>query len=451
MRFGGIVVVLWVVCGACSKANTPVVSPPVVASPAPVPEPPPAPVSVLDRLPGPAGVVVGMHRVGSAEELVGYYQKMAAAGPASTMPPCALDVVGRLEEAAVALDPASRALRFGVRGDGLHAAVDTCLRTLVPGTTIAAEGAVTHYQIGTDEFYVLWLGDSMGIGAADTGAASVAEFAETPTPLSHDDRIRPLLDHIDPAATFWFVADAARLGDRSGLPVAPESAWATIDAQAFRVTVVLSSGQDAAKLAAMIRDGASKVPPPIKAMLEHMTVDVDGAKTVVVLPYLKLMRLANVDPATVPPVVAPYFAAGVVAGIGVPAFQKNAKRAKTVEALILVKKMSDGGRVAYARKHTLPKSAGPTPPLGTCCAGKDQRCPVDPALWATASWKALQFDVTDPYRYSYAFKSDKASFTATAYGDLNCDGIYSTFEMKGTIGRDGKITTDDITKDHELE
>ena len=57
----------------------------------------------------------------------------------------------------------------------------------------------------------------------------------------------------------------------------------------------------------------------------------------------------------------------------------------------------------------------------------------------------------DPHHYSYEFTSDESSFTARAYGDLNCDGVYSTFEMKGTIAADGSISSGGLVTENELE
>ena len=57
---------------------------------------------------------------------------------------------------------------------------------------------------------------------------------------------------------------------------------------------------------------------------------------------------------------------------------------------------------------------------------------VDPRHWDSPGWQALNFATYDSHRYRYAFDSGPDGFTARAIGDLDCDGVTSTFE---TIGR----------------
>jgi hypothetical protein len=60
----------------------------------------------------------------------------------------------------------------------------------------------------------------------------------------------------------------------------------------------------------------------------------------------------------------------------------------------------------------------------------------------------LQFSVDDPHYYSYAYKVDGKKFTVSAYGDLDCDGEYSTFEMSGDA--EGKTKAKlEVTKELE--
>jgi len=141
------------------------------------------------------------------------------------------------------------------------------------------------------------------------------------------------------------------------------------------------------------------------------------------------------------------FFVGVSSAVAIPAFMKYIKKSKTSEAREMVKKLYDGARAYYmdpgmsagglqaAAAAQFPEpSAGPTPPLGTCCQSGG-KCAPDATLWVDAPWVALMFSVDDPHYYSYQYEvvDKQRQFTVRAFGDLDCDGEYSTFEMVGTV------------------
>jgi hypothetical protein len=56
------------------------------------------------------------------------------------------------------------------------------------------------------------------------------------------------------------------------------------------------------------------------------------------------------------------------------------------------------------------------------------------------------------YRYEYEVAADGRSFSARALGDLDCDGVYSTFEMVGDVAPDGTVTgASGMFQQNELE
>jgi prepilin-type N-terminal cleavage/methylation domain-containing protein len=164
---------------------------------------------------------------------------------------------------------------------------------------------------------------------------------------------------------------------------------------------------------------------------------------------------------------------GILAAVAIPAFMKNSRKAKTTEAVTNVEKIYDGAKAYfYEDLSTRGSSAilskqfpdsgavmmphNPAPALGTCCLAAGHKCAPNPLLWNDAGWEALKFSMDDPYYYSYAFKSagvdQNASFAATAYGDLDCDSTYSTFEMVGSVQVDNTIAGQGgFFKDLELE
>lgn len=139
---------------------------------------------------------------------------------------------------------------------------------------------------------------------------------------------------------------------------------------------------------------------------------------------------------------------GVLAAVAIPAFMKYIKKSKASEAHHFVKKLSDGARILLAEGVKLPASVGPTPPLGACCAQGD-KCMPNSEQWEHPTWKALQFSVDDPHYYSYEFVNKGNSYEVKAYGDLDCDGVYSSFVLPG--GADQGFEGQAIYKENELE
>ncbi len=75
-------------------------------------------------------------------------------------------------------------------------------------------------------------------------------------------------------------------------------------------------------------------------------------------------------------------------------------------------------------------------------------------MWTHPTWTALNFSVDDAHAYSYQFEvnPDGQSFTARALGDLDCDGVYSTFETVVAVDKDGEFQgTGEIQIANEFE
>jgi len=161
---------------------------------------------------------------------------------------------------------------------------------------------------------------------------------------------------------------------------------------------------------------------------------------------------------------------GILAAVAIPAFMKNARKAKTAEATTNVKKIYDGARSYYEEELVARGSNTPidkqfpddttsteAPAAGACCAQAGDKCIPTPASWNTVSWNALKFSMDDPHYYSYTYESSgsgtDSAFTARARGDLDCDGTFSTFEMVGSIqAADGSVTgSAGLFKTNELE
>jgi type IV pilus assembly protein PilA len=159
---------------------------------------------------------------------------------------------------------------------------------------------------------------------------------------------------------------------------------------------------------------------------------------------------------------------GILAAVAIPAFMKYIKKSKTTEARQFVKKIYDGARAYYMDQNyqrgsfnTIPKqfpasaAAGLTPSSPTACC---EKCAPDANLWTDETWVVLQFSVDDPHYYAYNYQLSGAAtvgpYTASAQGDLDCDGQTSTFEMYGVINSqysDGPSGNAGIYRAQELE
>lgn len=186
----------------------------------------------------------------------------------------------------------------------------------------------------------------------------------------------------------------------------------------------------------------------------------------------------------------------LLAVVAVPTFSRFMRTAKTAEAHEMLDLLKKGAAAYYSTPRVaagtgawvacqFPASAAKTPVGASCCSNKgkkkqdnnkdgqkdqsktgldadgDGRCDANPGAWNDPAWSALRFGLTDAHYYQYEFKSSgirsTASFRAQAYGDLDCDGDLSTFEL---IGRGdpqasgnhcNEVTGSAIFRDNEIE
>ena len=138
---------------------------------------------------------------------------------------------------------------------------------------------------------------------------------------------------------------------------------------------------------------------------------------------------------------------GILASAAIPTFTRYLRKAKTAEAYEQIEKIANGARVYYMEGHhrkgagsslpsQFPASAALSPAV-PCCSGAIDKCAPTAADWADPSWQALHFAMGDPHYYRYEHESigtgASAEFTIRAFGDLDCDTVYSTFERYGWV------------------
>jgi type IV pilus assembly protein PilA len=151
---------------------------------------------------------------------------------------------------------------------------------------------------------------------------------------------------------------------------------------------------------------------------------------------------------------------GILAVLAIYGVRKYLANAKTAEARNSLGQMAKDAATAYEKEsmagavlgqgHTatmsrsLCGSANAAVPPAAPAGAKYQSAPIDwaPAADVTANkgFPCLKFSMDEPQYYSYNYvltgsgSGTGDSFTATANGDLNGDGVPSTFTLLGAIG-----------------
>ena len=143
--------------------------------------------------------------------------------------------------------------------------------------------------------------------------------------------------------------------------------------------------------------------------------------------------------------------AAIVLAIFVPTFLRRVRTNKISEAPELLQLMSRQAAAYYETswsapdRFCLPPGAGPTPQVPTQASEVIDFHAAEAT--GSATWQALDFQPDRPVRFSYSYtpsrhgcrlgdESEPGSVLFRAEGDLDGDGVRSTFERRATIGRD---------------
>ncbi len=149
---------------------------------------------------------------------------------------------------------------------------------------------------------------------------------------------------------------------------------------------------------------------------------------------------------------------GILAAVAIPAFMKYIRRSKTVEATMNVRKLFDSSVSYFEGEHAdsggnglakqfpvVTAAKNPAPAANSCCGNPGDKCKPNPTNFDDVGWAALNFSVDDPFYYWYFYNNNglldtAAAFQAYAYGNLDCDAIYSTFQRSGSVLTDRSVS-----------
>jgi type IV pilus assembly protein PilA len=145
---------------------------------------------------------------------------------------------------------------------------------------------------------------------------------------------------------------------------------------------------------------------------------------------------------------------GILAAVAIPAFMDYMKRSKKSEAVLQLNKLGKNAKRTYGETASYPIGTGPTAPAkpgggvgGGCCGGSGtsgknpNHCAANPAAFGNSVWKALDFEIDEDTLFVYGYSGAAQSFTATATGDLDCDGTEVTYVLNGAAAHGNPTAT----------
>lgn len=124
---------------------------------------------------------------------------------------------------------------------------------------------------------------------------------------------------------------------------------------------------------------------------------------------------------------------GILAAVAIPAFMDYIKKSKKTEAMLQLNKISKNDKVYFANNNSsfAPTATAVLPGAdGAACSGPGGKFSVlSHSDWLVTGWSDLDFEIDEPNLFSYHYTNNTSSATATAVGDLDCDGTDITYTL----------------------
>jgi prepilin-type N-terminal cleavage/methylation domain-containing protein len=132
---------------------------------------------------------------------------------------------------------------------------------------------------------------------------------------------------------------------------------------------------------------------------------------------------------------------GILAAVAIPMFLDAIKKSKTSEVRVQLHKMMQATRTYYVQNSSFPGTIAITPNQSCCFQNYNNKKQCQPvhADWAVPTWQALDFEITEGFYFQYLYANLGNVFVAEAFGDLDCDGVFSFYEAVGQIDANGNL------------
>jgi hypothetical protein len=125
-----------------------------------------------------------------------------------------------------------------------------------------------------------------------------------------------------------------------------------------------------------------------------------------------------------------------VLAVAVPAFVRELHASRLTEAVSGLERLGTDV-VAYAQGRTMRDAIPASAPLTPSVVPRGTLVVDPPGTWDNTTWTALGFRASPegtPHAFAFAFDAPgplRSAFVAVAHGDLDGNGITSTFEIRG--------------------
>lgn len=128
---------------------------------------------------------------------------------------------------------------------------------------------------------------------------------------------------------------------------------------------------------------------------------------------------------------------GTLLAVAVPTFGRDVRSSRLAEPIQGLQRLG-AAAVSYGRARSVAQGFPLSAPLTPARPPRGRCEPDPPELWEHPTWRALEFlpvELGTPHCFSFAFDSAlspaKSTFRAHAHGDLDGDGLTSSFEVTG--------------------
>ncbi len=118
---------------------------------------------------------------------------------------------------------------------------------------------------------------------------------------------------------------------------------------------------------------------------------------------------------------------GILAAVAIPAFMDYMKKAKTTEATVQLNKLGKNSKAYYIANAVYYATSASVQPASITTCGTKQT-----GVWTASAWMVLDFQVDEPGLFQYEYTGGTTTASATAVGDLDCDGTKITYTLNLT-------------------